>query len=394
MSRKARNTLIKLAIVAGLMVYVLQKVQWDDHIVTRRGETETSERVEIVGNWGGETVSVRRSDGLVAEIRTGKQADDSELEVAPGFFTYWRNIDLLLFLLGASCYFATVMIAGARWWWLLRVNGLAVSLAEALRLTWIGMFFNNAMPGSTGGDVVKALYIMKHCPGQRVPALVSVIVDRVLGLASLAVLGAIVVLFAFDRFTELAIAMWGVIAGLGLLAAVAFSRRLRGVVRLKSLLDRLPPKLAERLKLFDQAVYFYRGHKRVIVASVVAGIGNHIVSVFSVVLIGDSLNIGMPWTEYFVLVPVINIVSAVPLMPNGWGIGDFMYQRLFATYGAGYVGGSVGIDAAGRIMGTRAFALSLLYRLHTTVWSLLGGLMILFERDRVTQKDIDEGGSL
>lgn len=394
MSKKLRNTLLKLAIVAGLMVYVLQKVQWEDHVVTRRSNVETSETVEIVGKWGGETVSVKKADGTLVDVRTGTQPDGSELEVAPSFFTYWRNVDLVLFALGAACYFATVMIAGARWWWLLRVNGLAVSLAEALRLTWVGMFFNNVMLGSTGGDVVKALYIMKHCPGQRVPALVSVIVDRLLGLASLAVLGAVVVLFALDRFTELAIAMWAVIVGLGLLVTVAFSRRLRSLVRLKPMLDRLPPKVAEKLKHVDQAVFFYRGHKRVITASVIAGVGNHVVSVFSVVLIGDSLSVGMPWTEYFVLVPVINIVSAVPLMPNGWGIGDFMYQKLFATYGAGYVTGTVGLDAGARVMGTRAFALSVLYRLHTTLWSLLGGLMILFERDRVTQKDIDEGGSL
>lgn len=394
MSRKVRNTLLKLAIVAGLMVYVLQKVEWEDRVVTRRNDVESSQVVEIVGKWGSETVPIRFADGSTSEVRTGRQPDGSELEVAPGFFTYWRNLDVVLFALGAACYFATVMIAGARWWWLLRVNGLAVSPAEALRLTWVGMFFNNAMPGSTGGDVVKALYIMKHCPGQRVPALVSVIVDRVLGLASLAVLGAVVVLFALDRFAELAFAMWAVIGGLGLVAAVAFSRRLRSRVRLKGLLERLPPKVTEKLKLIDQAVFFYRGHKGVIAASVLVGVGNHVVSVLSVVLIGDALNIGMPWTEYFVLVPVINIISAVPLMPNGWGIGDFMYQKLFATYGAGYVTGNVGIEAGARIMGTRAFALSLLYRLHTTVWSLLGGLMILFERERVTQKDIDEGGSL
>jgi hypothetical protein len=39
-------------------------------------------------------------------------------------------------------------------------------------------------------------------------------------------------------------------------------------------------------------------------------------------------------------------------------------------------------------MGTRAVALSVLYRLHTTLWSLLAGLLVLFGRDRVTQQDI------
>jgi uncharacterized protein (TIRG00374 family) len=270
------------------------------------------------------------------------------------------------------------------------VNGLAVTLPEALRFTWIGVFFNTVVPGATGGDVVKALYIMKHCPGQRAPAIVSVIVDRVLGLASLAILGAIVVLFALDRFADIAIAIWSVIGGLCVLFAIAFSRRLRSLVRLKQLLDLLPRKVGGMLRTVDEAVFVYRAHKNVILASLLAGVFNHVASVMSVVLVGDALGVGMPWTEYFVLVPVINIISAVPLMPNGWGLGEALYQNLFATYGAGYVKGASTVDGAARVMGTRAVALSVLYRLHTTIWSLAAGLLVLFERDRVTQKDIDE----
>ena len=85
----------------------------------------------------------------------------------------------------------TLTAAAARWWWLLRVNGLDVSLGETIRLTWIGVFFNNVMPGQTGGDAVKAVYIVRRCPDGRIPALMSVIVDRILGLGSLALLGAI-----------------------------------------------------------------------------------------------------------------------------------------------------------------------------------------------------------
>jgi hypothetical protein len=386
--------LLKLALVVGLMVVVVSRVQWDDHLVRRVAGVESTEVVRIEGQWTDETVVVVRADGTEQKFLAGRQPDGSEVDLAPGFWTYCRNINVLLFAIAALCYFATVMLAGARWWWLLRVNGLEVSLGQALRFTWIGVFFNNIFLGSTGGDVIKALYIMKRCPGQRVPALVSVIVDRVLGLTSLAILGALVVLFAIERFADIAIAIWSVIGGLSVLAAIAFSRRLRGLVRLKWLLDRLPARVGNLLKMFDQAVFFYRGHKRVIFFSILAGVGNHVVSVMSVVLVGDALGIGMPWTEYFVLIPVINIVSVVPLMPNGWGLGEWLYQKLFATYGAGYVTGIASAADAARIMGTRAFALSVLYRLHTTIWSLLGGVLVLFERNRITKEDIAEEAAL
>lgn len=386
--KKTLITLLKLAMVAGLMWYAFRQVPFDDQIRYREaphGETPGKILEEIVvdieGHW--QEDPVRATVGAEQVERTfvrGKQADGRYLEVVPGFLTYWRNLDVLLFVIGALCYFLTAIVSGTRWWWLLRVNGTGVSPIETLRFTWIGIFFNCVMPGSVGGDLVKALYIMKRCPGHRVQVLVSVIVDRVLGLASLALLGAIVVLFAIDRFGNLALAIWGVMLGVALVGVVAFSKRLRSLVRLKSLLERLPKRLGHVLRLVDQAVFFYRNHKMVIVASLVAGVANHVLAVLSVLLIGNALGVGMPAFEYFVLIPIINIVSALPLAPNGWGLGEYMY---------GYLFGLAAPPGAKEVMATRGIALSVLYRLHLTLWSLLGGLFVLFEKDRVTKADIE-----
>lgn len=381
---------LKLLLAAALMWYVFARVQWHDRVVVRSadGVTTIAEQTgDIVGPWKVETVTfVRDGETAPVTIVPGQTEDGRQIEVVPGFLTYWRNLDVVLFALGALCYFLTALIAGTRWWWLLRVNGTDVTLVETLRFTWIGIFFNNVMPGATGGDLIKALYIMKRCPGHRVPVLVSVIVDRVLGLASLAILGAVVVLFALDRFGDLAIAIWSIMAGVALLGVVAFSKRLRSLVRLNVLLAKLPHRLSHVLKLVDQAVFFYRDHKGVIGASLLAGIVNHVVSVMSVVLIGDALDIGVPWFEYFVLIPIINIATALPIAPNGWGLGEWLYQRLFGDYCAQYVTGVANPEV---VMGTRGVALSVLYRLHLTLWSLLGGILLFFEKDRVTRAEID-----
>jgi uncharacterized protein (TIRG00374 family) len=383
------GTVLKLLLVVGLMALVFSSVPWDDRLVHRNAAgtaTEREEHGKIIGAWDRESVEFQVGNAAQPQqVKVGRQDDGTSVEAVPGLVTYWRNLDGLLFLLGALCYLATVVIAGTRWWWLLRVNGMPVSLGQALRLTWIGIFFNVIVPGQTGGDLIKALYLMKHCPGQRVPALVSVIVDRVLGLASLAILGAVAVLFALDRYGQFALVIWSVMLGVALLGTIAFSRRLRQLVRLKFLLEKLPHRAASLLKLVDQAVFFYRDHSKVIVWSLLAGMVNHVASVSSVWLIGDALKVGLPAYDYFVLVPVISIVSAVPLGPNGWGLGEWMYQSLFAKYGAVHL---AGVANAAQVMGTRGVALSVLYRLHLTLWSLLGGVFVLLEKDRVTRADV------
>ena len=95
-----------------------------------------------------------------------------------------------------------------RWWWLLRANRLKVGVFEIQRLAWIGLFFSNVIPGTTGGDVVKAIYIAKRCSTDKVRALVSVVVDRIIGLLSLLFLACLASLLAIDKFPSFAITIW------------------------------------------------------------------------------------------------------------------------------------------------------------------------------------------
>jgi uncharacterized protein (TIRG00374 family) len=392
MSRRHLVGLVKLLLIAGLMVLVFASVQWSDALLTGVGtDAETSSPGQIVGPWDEPQVRFRKRlpDGSLGPAELIQQSPPSAL-VSPGFSTYLVNLDWALFAAGALCYCVSVVFSGFRWWWLLRVNNLRASWLDTLRFTWIGLFFNNIVPGQTGGDVVKALYIMKHCEGGRLPALVSVLVDRILGLGSLALLGAFIVLFALDRegFAPLALGIWGVLALVALLGVVAFSKRIRHLVRLDDVLNRLPEMVSGPLRRIDQAVYFYRGHKTGIFVWLLAGMVNHVVSVLSVMLVGHALSVGMPALEYFVLVPVITIASAFPIGPNGWGVGEVAYRYLFGVFGGVHLS-ELPRETATFIMGTRGVALSVLYRIHLTLWSLLGGLLVLFERDRVTRREIE-----
>lgn len=379
--------LLKLLLVAGLMTWVFSSVQWQDRLTTTRADGTKVEQVgRILGEWDLAEVRFAPAAGPELLVRVGKAADGSTSHVGPGIVTFLRGLDLLYFFAGALCYFLCAVTAAARWWWLLNINAIPTTMMQAQRYTWIGIFWNNLVPGATGGDLVKAIYIMKHAPDARVRALVSVIVDRVMGLGSLALLAAVVVLFALDRFTELAVAVWGVLGGVMALGVVAFSKRIRRVVHLDDLLNRLPARLSSLLKKVDGAIYFYRQHKFGIGVWMVLGMLNHVISVTSVLLIGKGLGVGLPDLEYFVLIPIINMVSAIPIAPNGWGVGEAMYGQLFAKYGAVYLSGVPDAETA---MQTRGVALSVLDRIHRTCWSLLGGVLMLAEKDRVTRQDVE-----
>ena len=374
--------LTKLLVVAGLMYWVFSNIQLNDRLVeTAPNGAVTETGGQVVGAWDQPEVRfLKTGDTQPVEVSSGVQV---------GIVTYWKNLSVPWFLLGAFCYLLSVLFAATRWWWLLTVNKLPISFWSAYRFTWIGIFFNNVVPGQTGGDLVKALYVMKRCEGARVPAMVSVVVDRIMGLASLSLLAAISVLFYLNtaEFRNLAIVLWAVLGMVILFGVISFSRRVRSLIRLKQLLEMLPNRIGHLLKRIDHAVFFYRQHKRGMGMWLFGGIFNHISSVCSYACIGTALGVGMPFSDYFVLIPVIVTVSAIPIAPNGWGVGEFLFKELFGKFGAVHLP-DLAPAVATHAMGTRGVALSIVYRIHLTTWSMLGGILYFFGKDKVSREEL------
>lgn len=378
--RKHIINLLKVLVAVALVWFVLSKVELRDQYVTKvqqGGEwVQTgSQTGSILGDWQAKQVRFQAEGSQ--EIQALRP--NPELEIRPGLLTVAKGLDVGIFLLGALCFLFVASFSSVRWWWLLHVNGLDVSVGKAFRLTWIGIFFSNVVPGLTGGDLIKAFYVARMT-GHKTASIVSVIVDRVLGLIALAILAAVVVLFEFNDFQQIGYAIYLGLVALLLGATCAFSRRIRGFLRLDRILEKLP--LSSLLKKIDQAVYFYRGHLKGILLWLVASSCNHLVAVVGVSLIGLSLGLEVPLTGYLVLVPVINIVSAVPIAPAGWGVGEYLFQKLFTDYAL-----RVGLTQA-PIMPTLALTLSLVYRLHLMLWSLLGAVFLAFEKARPTEAQV------
>lgn len=81
------------------------------------------------------------------------------------------------------------IIIGLRWWLLLRTQSIFIDFWAAVRLHFLGLFYNNFMPSSVGGDLIRAWYVTKHTD-RRFEAALSVFVDRAIGLLSTLVIAS------------------------------------------------------------------------------------------------------------------------------------------------------------------------------------------------------------
>jgi uncharacterized protein (TIRG00374 family) len=95
-----------------------------------------------------------------------------------------REIDWRLYALGIALDVAGVLLAFVRWFLMVRALDLPFRLRDAVKLGFIGLFFNTVIPGAIGGDFVKAAYL---CRGQtrKAPAIASVVIDRLASLLAL-----------------------------------------------------------------------------------------------------------------------------------------------------------------------------------------------------------------
>ncbi len=264
---------------------------------------------------------------------------------------------LLLYVVGA-------MLSFQRWQVLLRAVGVEARFWRVQKLGFLGLFFSNIIPGMTGGDLVKALMVARDHPEQKPAAVLSVIVDRAIGLLGLAVVASAALAFQHGRFPETELKLNLILGAIVVGACVVMSRRLRRAIRLDKLLAALP--FAEVLKKLDRAALLYRDAGWQVVYSVFASFAVHAMILWSFSVLGGALGIKIGLLDYFSLAPLALIAQSLPLTPGGVGVGEAAFIYFFAPAG---------------VPRAAALALSVSYRVVQLLVSLIGGALMLVRHE-------------
>ena len=150
----------------ALLAFVVWKIQWRDSVVLAAPQPDGTKLVgEIVGEipqtWDPASEIVFRDESGVekryraADLHVDKGTGQPDVD--EGLIRIVRRSEKSLLLLGLLIYGLVSQIGVLRWWLLLRAQDIRIPYRLAHRLTFLGFFFNNVVPGPTGGDVVKAV---------------------------------------------------------------------------------------------------------------------------------------------------------------------------------------------------------------------------------------------
>jgi len=98
-----------------------------------------------------------------------------------------KNTNLKFFLLALAVLTIQTLVATIRWRRVLEHFNFYSTYVKILRYLWIGLFFNQALPSSIGGDAIRGYYLCRGGSSVRSASL-GILLDRLSGMMGLVVL--------------------------------------------------------------------------------------------------------------------------------------------------------------------------------------------------------------
>jgi uncharacterized protein (TIRG00374 family) len=251
---------------------------------------------------------------------------------------------------------ASILLTFVRWYVLVHAQKLPFSMGDAMRLGMVGYFFSTFLPGSIGGDIIKAAFLARE-QSRRTVAVATVLLDRAIGLWGLVCLVALmgVIFWASGDPAVMRQADLKSIIGMAvaIVAASVAVWKLLGVLpahraeRFAGRLGRIP-KVGHSAAEFWRALWMYRcqrGHVALaLLLAMIGHVGFVLTFYFAAQIFQPAGASGEIPTlaEHFLIVPIGMCAQALIPTPGGVGVGEAAFGGLYKMIGKPFANGVLG----------------------------------------------------
>ncbi|MCF6289390.1 MAG: flippase-like domain-containing protein [Desulfobacterales bacterium] len=249
----------------------------------------------------------------------------------PAVFNHLATVEPRFFCMAVATYLGGLVSTAFRLQLVFKAQDTRISLGNAYYVNIIALFFNNVLPSSLGGEMVKAYYLYRNT-NRSLVAFSAVLVDRLFGLATLALIGAAAVLF-FDRslVPPRILGSLGVIIVVTCVAAfILFNQRMARVLS-TARVPLVPLFILEKLRQIYLAMHHYRGRREIVASCFLLTIIGQVSYVATTYLLARGLGLDIPFSLFFFLVPILLMITVAPSV-NGIGVREATFLFLLANY--------------------------------------------------------------
>ncbi len=254
-----------------------------------------------------------------------------------------------------------------RWRMLMRPLMPILTINHLFGIYCIGLFFNLTFPTVVGGDVVKMYYAGK--PSRRyAQSFAATFLDRDAGMLAMMIVACIASSIRPIHIPGIPVRsiIWSAFGAFVLANIVIFTPSLH--VRLTSILHRFHfDRLAGKIDAILSAFQIMGTHRAVLFSSLMISLINQVLVISVTWIMAKGLYIQVGLLQFLVFVPVVTLISMIPVSLNGMGLREYAFVSLLSGVGVEHEAG---------------IALGLLSSAVIILSAIPGGLMYIFFRNR------------
>lgn len=247
-----------------------------------------------------------------------------------------RTANYIWLIPGLLCFAIAFIFQTQRWRMLMAVQGIHMGWWRALAVFMIGGFFNLFLIGATGGDIVKIFYAMQETTSKKSAALLSVLVDRMMGLMAMVAVAIVLCSLRWDLITSHP----AVLKLLGILVIVMGGAT--GMVVCGFIVDRfnlahkLPHWIPMHAKIIELSTAFsiYARSPGVLAATFGLSVPAHILNFGAFYFAACAFGLFQSWSglvDVLSVLPIIMTIAALPVSFAGVGVREGLFQEIFFT---------------------------------------------------------------
>jgi uncharacterized protein (TIRG00374 family) len=217
-----------------------------------------------------------------------------------------------------------------RWQILMRVQGMFMSWRRAIVLFFVGLFFNLFMPGYTGGDFARLFYLMKEFPEQKKEAILTIVMDRLIGMLALIVTAGITTGLRWNwlqRTPQASFLLWILLLMVGgFILVTGASFAITGL----RLLSKLPERFPFRARLVEtsEAYHLFARDKKSLLFAFLLSFPVLFSFYGAFYCTAKALGATVSLLDMSSIMPIVTAIISVPITPGGIGFRESLLEIL------------------------------------------------------------------
>jgi hypothetical protein len=229
------------------------------------------------------------------------------------------------------------LLGVVQWRLLLKSSKVEISYQKTLNYYFIGLFFNNFLISLLGGDIFRVYDISKHS-GKNSTAISTVFLDRLIGLMAMAFLALVFGVISVKIFNSGYILFPVSLFFLFLLFVVLFFYFKNFAKKFQSVTEKILPNfIFQKLREIYNGINYFKNHRMLILLLLLNSIVIQMLRISSHYVAALSLNVNELFNisiwYFFIFIPIIFIVSLLPISIGGLGVRESMGIVLFSYVG-------------------------------------------------------------